>query len=108
MTIGRRSTRDIAVAAEAISLAHIEDDRQDRKRVEQALADQRSDRVAMHADNKAESARTNLRIDSLEKKVDGVIDKLGSMPIKIVVFIGAIFSAFLALQQIIMHGLPQL
>lgn len=97
----RRSTRDIAVAAEAVATAHVESDREIVRRFEQMFTDQQQARQSMHEENKKEFSLIHERINKLT-------DRVSSMPMKIISIFTGIIIAFVALLQYIWHGAPHL
>ena len=95
------STRDVAVAAKAITEAHIEDDREDRRLIQAALVEMRADGERKHGENRAEFVRIYGRLDELS-------EKLHTMPAKLIAVIAALMTALLGIQQLLLHGVPHL
>jgi len=75
---GRRSTRDIAVAAEATATARYDAAESHRRAVEEALAVHRNETVVMHTENKAEISNLQNAISKVHSRIDGIIWKIVS------------------------------
>lgn len=103
---GRR-TRDIAVATEAALSAHANQHGLDVAETRRMFADQQSQQVRMHAENKSDNEKVHARIDRVEAKVDKVGDELAALPWKIIAGMGALLAlAATAIGYLVVHYLP--
>jgi len=73
---GRRSTREIAVAAEATATARYEAAEAHRKGIEETLVAHQLETTRMHVENKGDIANLRQSISRVHQRIDGLIWKI--------------------------------